>query len=319
MLLLLAAAWAADPAPTLDLTAFTGAVIEANPEADLARAALERAQASAEAAGPWPDPMVDVSIAPLSLATMPGWQIQAEQDLPLWGTRRAAQDMAAADADVAAARLAMMRLDLADMAAMAWADWYAVHRELELVAATATVLTDVRDATLARVALGRATSLDTLQAQAELGWLTSQQRSLFAERDVVAYRINTLLHQDPEAPVPPPPATLSRPPAPAEGATRPEVAETAAMRAAAEAEARMAQADRLPMVGVMAAWTTMLPMPEHRLMAGLSVAVPLDQGSRAASQRAADAGVAAAHAEQRRVADQIALRIATAEIGRAHV
>jgi outer membrane protein TolC len=85
------------------------------------------------------------------------------------------------------------------------------------------------------------------------------------------------------------------------------------MTRAAESEARMARADRLPMVGVMAGWDAMQAMPEDRLMAGLTVQVPLDQHARAATQDAADAGVRATEAEAARTRDQVALDIATAE------
>jgi cobalt-zinc-cadmium efflux system outer membrane protein len=314
MLLLLAAlVYAAEPPAPLDLAAYTREVLAVNPEAAVAEATLDRARATAEASGPWPDPMVDVSVAPGSLGGMVGWQVQARQDLPLWGTRRAARAMADADADAASARLGMMRLELADMAAMAWIDWYTVHRDLDLVAGVSAILTELHAAVLARMGLGRATELDALQIEAELGWLEAQTRALEAERDVVGARVNTLLHRDPAAELPAPPPSLDRPASPNEGGARPELAETAAMTRAAESEARMARADRLPMVGVMAGWDAMQAMPEDRLMAGLTVQVPLDQHARAATQDAADAGVRATEAEAARTRDQVALDIATAE------
>ena len=313
-LLLAALAVAADPPSTLDLDALTREVLAVNPDASSAEASLARARASAEAAGAWPDPMVDLSIAPLSLAGMPGWQVQARQDLPLWGTRRAAREMAGADSEAAEARLDMMRLDLAGMAAMAWTDWYLVFRELDLVAGASAILQEAHAATVSRVALGRATELDLLQVEAEQGWLSTQAEALEADRDIARARLNALLHRDPLADLAPPPTSLSRAtPANTSGGARPELAETRAMTRAAEAEAGMARADRLPMLGLMAGWDAMQAMPEDRLMAGVSIQVPLDHRAKAAKETAADAGVAAARAAEARAHDHVALDIAPPE------
>ena len=305
-------ALAAEPSGGLDLGELTRAVLDANPEATSAAATLTQARAQAVAAAPWPDPMVDLSVAPLSFGGMPGWQVEVRQDVPTWGVRRAARDMAEADADAAGSRLDMMRLDLAEMAAMAWADWYAVHREIALTADTLAVLRETRATTLSRVASGRASDLDVLQVDAEVGWLNTRALSLAAERDVVAYRINTLAHRPPDAEVSAPPGVVSAL-TPATDGERPELAESAAMTRAAEADERMARADRLPMLGVMTGWDAMQAMPEDRWMAGVSVEVPLDQKARAAKVDAAAAGVAVARADAARSTDRVREEIATAE------
>lgn len=312
LFILTAIAAAAEPPRELDLAELTRAVLDANPEVDTAAATLTQARARVGAAAPWPDPMVDVSVAPLTLGGMPGWQVEVRQDIPAWGVRRAARDMADADADAAGLRLDMMRLDLADMAAMAWADWYALHRELDLTAATVSVLRETRAATLSRVGIGRASDLDVLQIDAEIGWLSTRRLSLDAERDVVAYRINTLAHRPIDADVAAPPSALLVSP-PATQGVRPEIAESLAMTRAAEAQERMARADRLPMLGVMTGWDAMQAMPEDRWMAGVSVQVPLDQKARTAEVEAAAAGVAVARAESARTDDQVKEDIATAE------
>lgn len=312
MLFILAAIAAAEPPGELDLAELTRAVLDANPEVDTAAATLTKARARIAAAAPWPAPMVDVSVAPLTLGGMPGWQVEVRQDIPTWGVRRAALDMADADADAAELRLDMMRLDLADMTAMAWADWYAVHRELDLTAATVAVLRETRAMTLSWVAIGRASDLNVLQIDAEIGWLNTRRLSLAAERDVVAYRINTLSHRPIDADVKDPPSVLLVLP-PATQGVRPEIAESFAMTRAAEAQERMARADRLPMLGVMTGWDAMQEMPKDRWMVGISVQVPLDQKARTAEVEAAAAGVALARAESERTDDRLKEDIATAE------
>ena len=312
LFLLVSLAAAAEPLGELDLEELTRTIIAANPEAAAASSALAQARAQAAAAAPWPDPMMDLSLAPLSLGGMPGWRLDVRQDIPVWGARQAAREMVSADADAAASRLEMMRLELAEMAAMAWADWFSVHRELDLVDGSLAVLQETREMTLSRVAIGRAADLDVLQVDAELGWLRTRARFLATERDVVAVRINTLAHRSSDAPVDLPPTVL-RAPTPTTGGNRPELAESAAMARAAEAEERMARVDRLPMIGVMSGWDAMQAMPEDRWMAGLSVQVPLDQKARSAEVEAAAAGVSAAHAAAARAKDRVAENIATAE------
>jgi outer membrane protein len=311
MLLLLATLTAAAPQGGLDLAALTRQVLAANPEAEVAAATLAQARARIDAASPWPAPMIDASVAPASLGSMPGWQVTVREDLPGLGERRAARDMAEADADAAAARQDRMRLDLAEMAAMAWADWYTVHRELALTDATLEVLRQTRATTLARVATGRAADLDVLQVDAETGWLRTRAQALATTRDVVAIRINTLTHRPTDSPVDAPPATLE-PAAPALEGARPEPAESAAMTRAAEAQARMARAERLPMVGVMGGWDTMQAMTENRWMTGVSVRVPLDGRAASARIAAAGDGVRAARAEAAGMDDRVAERVAIA-------
>lgn len=304
---------AADLSGDLDLDTLIAAVLASNPEAAMAQATLARSQALAQAAGPWPDPMVDLGVAPMSLGGMPGWQLSARQDLPLWGSQRTARLMALADADAAAARRAMMHLELADMAAMAWSDWYAQHRELELVAWSLRMLQADREAGLSRFAAGRASQQEVLQVEAEIASLVVTQRSLETERDLTAVRLNTLLNRDPAGALPAPPASLARPEALAPEQARPERAEALAMTQAAEAGVRMARIDRLPMLGLMVGWDSMATMPDARLMTGLSVSVPLAMRRRAAAVDAAQAELSWSHAELDRVTAAVGQDVAEAE------
>ncbi|MFZ5475902.1 MAG: TolC family protein [Myxococcota bacterium] len=314
MIFLPCVAWAVEaPADTLDRAAFTAAVLAANPEAAAARAALAAARAGADAAGRWGDLMVEVGTMPLAIPTMPGWEVEVSQQIPLWGIRRAERAMATAGAEGAEADLRMTRLMLAEMATMAWADWYVLHREIALVETSTALLRQHAEATLAKYAVGRAWQHDALQAQAEAAGLVAFVRTLEAERDVTQARMNTLLHRDPDSPVAPPPASLARAEAPAGDVVRPELAEAEAMRRMAEAELRMARADRLPMVEWMAGWDAMAAHPEERLMVGVGVEVPLSQRSRAARVRAAEAEVSRAASMEEVARDEVARDVAEAE------
>lgn len=320
MFFLLAAALAraADPladADTLDPDALVRAALDVNPGIDAAEAALAAARARVDVAGAWDDPRVAVGVAPLSVdAHAFGWSVDVEQDLPLWGMRRLGKDMAAADADAADARLGMMRLEMARMAAMLATDWWSVHRQIVLMEETMQAVDASRDAALARYAAGKGTNADTLALVAESAAILAEHHAMQFERDVVGARINALLRRAPDAPVPPPPPALPAAAVPEGDADRPEAEEAAAMVRAAEAEVRMAKRARLPMVGWMAGWDTMQEMPEHRLMAGVMVEVPLAQAARAGAVAEAEAGRSRAQAEAARMEDAVALSVAEARL-----
>lgn len=312
-----AVAGAADPlAPDgfLDREALVAAVVAANPEVEAARGALEAARARREGAGAWRDPMVDLAVGPMMIANgMVGVSAEVRQDLPLWGVRGIAKDMGDADADAYTARLDAMRLDLARMATMAWGDWYVVARQLELIDGTVAVLTAHAAATTDRLAVGKGFAQDALQAQADAQLLSIEKIGLRGEQDVVRMEINTLLHRPLDAPVPPPPAAFD-PIAPDRvgDPTRPEIDEAEAMVRMIESEVEMAQADRRPMIGLMAGWNAMA-VPDGRLMAGVAVEVPLWARPRRAAVDDARARAAEARAMQSRVGDRVVQDIAANE------
>lgn len=331
---IIASALAASPAELQaegpwDRVSLTLAVLAANPEIAEAEAALKAARAHVDVVGAWDDPMVDLGIAPLSVTSgMIGWNAQISQELPLWGMRRAAKDMAGADAEAAEAQLGMMRLDLARMTAMAWADWYVVHGELSLMGRTLGLLKHIEEAATARLGSGQGSQLDALQTRVEAAGLAASLPALEAERDVVAAQINTLLHRPVQTLVPPPPLRQPGPAAQGNGVPglatttssgRPEVVEAEAMLRAAEASERMARLERLPMIGWMVEWDGMREgagagMGDMRLMGGVSVEIPLALRSRAGAVREGEASVAMAEAAQARMADAVSLDVQTAQL-----
>lgn len=316
VLAVVAVAGAADPiAPdgVLDRDALIAAVIEANPEIEGAKDALDAAKARRDGAGAWADPMVDVSIAPLAWPhQMLGLSAQLRQPLPLWGVRGLAREMTDADTDANAARLDTMRLDLARMAAMAWGDWYVVARQLDLIDGTVAMLDAHAAATTDRLAVGRGVAQDALEAQAGAEGLKIDAIGLRGDQDIIAMEINTLLHRPLDTPVPPPPAAFE-PPIPGSGPpARPELGEAAAMVRMGDARVDMAEADRKAMIGVMAGWDMMAPA-DGKLMAGVSVEVPLWARPRRAAVRDAEAQAGEARAMQAHVEDSVAQDIAEAQ------
>lgn len=299
-------------ADTLDPEQLLRDILQENPDISSATAAVEQARAAILPGTTWSNPMVDLSVAPLSLADMPGWTLQIRQDLPLWGSGRVNREMAEADAKAAEARLAMMRLELAQMATMEWINWVLVHRELELLEDAEASLSALHDSLLARSAAGLASDFDILQLETEQINLSQQQQQLLLQRDLVAYSINTLLHRSPQTPLLPPPQNLPPPDSIPTISDRPEPIEAAAMTRAAEAGAEMATLDRAPMVGLMAGWDAMEEMPTDRMMIGISIQVPLDQRLVASREAQAQAEVKKAKAEEAKAGDRVQMEQAAA-------
>lgn len=295
------------PAGTLDRDALVAVVLAQNPGLAEAQAAL--AAARAQVPRTWSDPMLELMVAPGGAAMgMPGARARLEQPLPGLGMPALARDMVAAEVDAEGARLAMMRRDMARMATMAFVDWWAMHEEIALMEEAMDAADAARDAALARYGTGLGGAADALAFSAESAAILAEHHLMEFEREAMGAQLNLLLHRAPDAPLPPPPdalPALADPPAAAP--RRPEAAEADAMVAMAEVEVAMARRERLPMLGVMAEWDTMAPMPEERGMVGIAVELPLAQRRRAAAVDVAEAERARAVAERARMLDELAL------------
>lgn len=307
----------AGPDGSLDRERLVEAVFASNAELAWSDAEAGLAAAQVGAAGAVPDPMLDLEAAPLSFGMEePGWRVGLSQELPLWGMRRNEKAMAAAGADAATARAAMMRRDMGRMASMAWVDWWMMHRELRLTEEAQLFADQARDAALRRYATGRGDSPETLALSAESSMLLAMRRGMEAEVDLVRARINNLLHREADSALPPPPPSLPAPPPPGPAEASPEADEAEAMARMAAAGLSMARRASLPMIGWMAGWDAMEEMLDHRLMLGLSVELPLAVRSRAGGVAAAEAEARRVDAERAAMLDRLALARAEARIRR---
>jgi outer membrane protein, heavy metal efflux system len=291
------------------------ATIAANAEMAVAEATVALAKARVQAAGRAPEPMVDLGVAPLSVVGHPlGWSIGIEQELPLWGMLRREREMVGAGVAVAEAERAAMALELAQMATMAWVDWWMMHRAIALMDETVHLMEASRDAALRRYGTGKGDTTDHLMLSAEVAMMLAEHHAMEGERDLVAARINLLLRRDTSTPLPPPPPRLPDPPVVRE-AQHPADAEAAAMAAMAEAGTAMARAEQLPMIGVMAGWDAMEEMVEHRLMVGVSVELPTSQKARRGAVDVAVAEEARAAAMRTMVQEALRRQAEEARIG----
>ncbi|MCB9561393.1 MAG: TolC family protein [Kofleriaceae bacterium] len=291
----------------LRLDELVQAVLDRNPDLDAARAAWQAALARYPQEAALPDPMVSYSIAPLSIASSDvrfGQTVEISQSLPWPGKRRLAGELAVAEAAMARADVAEVRLRLAASAAQLYYDYYAATRALEIVADDVRLLEDEARLVEARLGVGQAWQDDALAIDLEVADRRRVSIELGSRRDVAAQAINALLHLRPELPLPPPPVALAAPGAPvgslddAEAAAlvaRPELAVLAARADGAAAAVAIADKDQYPDLRLMGTYTTMFPMLEHQIMVGVGVSLPVWRDRR-------HAAVDGARAQARRVA-----------------
>lgn len=310
-------------ATVLDRRALIDAVLARNPDVETARAGWRRALSRVPQEGALDDPMVSYSLAPLSIAgDAPfGQRVEIEQRLPITNRRSLASEVAFAEAEAKRDDIDAVRLRLAALASTMFDDYYVAERALEVDVHHRGLLVQMRDSAMAQYTAGRAAQQDPLQAEVELAMIDRERLMHETERRVVMAGINGLLHRDPGATLPPPPTLLSLPAdtkldpaALIEIALRdrPELQGQAARVRRGEAAVELADRASIPDVGVMASYDSMWDMPEHRWMVGLSVAVPLARGRRAAARDEAEAEADEARHERERLADEIRVEVRVA-------
>jgi outer membrane protein, heavy metal efflux system len=280
-------------ATQLDRAAFVRAVLASNPSIESARQSWRAALARVRQSGSFDDPMVELELAPLSIASSKaplGYQAMVSQRLPWFGKRSLDAAVAAAEAEAVKSDFEGARRELGMTALMLYDQYFVAQRSLDINAEHVLLMLAMRDAATAQFASGRGSAQDALQAEAELAHMEHDAVVLASQREIVVAQMNELLHRAPEQPLPPPPDSL---PAPApvaaaetqlqvEAVTHRQDIVAARQRArAAQARADRAERDGYPDLTVSTSYNSMWDMPEHRWMLGLGLNLPIFTGKRA--------------------------------------
>ncbi len=301
--------------PFLERAAFVRAVLARNPSIESARQGWRAALARVRQAGSFEAPMVELELAPLSLASSRaplGYQLAVSQTLPWFGKRSLDATIAAAEAGAARSDFESIQRDLALTALNLYDRYFVAQRSLEINAQHVELMHALRDAATAQLSSGRGSAADALQAGVELAHMEHDAVTLASERDVVAAQMNELLHRAPGEPLPPPPRTLPTLRSPEVATERAEPAAVGArhdilavhQRAqAAGARAERAERDAHTEVTVSTTYNSMWEMPEHRWMVGLGLSLPIFSGKRAGMAEEARATQAQLQSEAARLTD----------------
>lgn len=312
-----------DPFPgaaTLELVPLVRAVLERNPSIEAARAAWRAAAAMPAEKRSFDDPMVGYSFGPESIGVSDmryGQVIELGQRIPFPGKRGLRGAIAEAEARAAEGDYASMRRDVALMATILYAEYYAAFRAVEVNTRHARLLDEMLESARASYVAGRIPQHGLVRVELQLAHVHHDAAEVHSAADVARAGLNALLHRAPFAALPPPPRhfpevhlTTDLPSASeaseAALAVRSEIASARARVEAADAGVSLARREYFPDLTVGGEYNSMWGDPEHRLMLGVKLDVPIQLGRRKAALRSAEAEAASRRAELASIADTIA-------------
>jgi outer membrane protein TolC len=266
------------------------------------RSAWRAAEAGADRAGAWDDPMVEVMTAPQSWSSTsvdPGYMATISQRLPIFGQRGLEGRAARAGARAMGEDFRTARLDMLREARRAYYEYYLVGRRQAINAELKDLMTQFRRTAVGKYSAGTVGLNDALQADVELAMLDHEEVSLARDRRVVTARMNALLRREP-GPFPGAPADIALPAAPLRAdslhalalALRPELRSWSEQGRAKEAELSLARRNRLPDFTLTGRYDRFMMEREWRPQIGIGLNLPLQLGRLGAAEREARAGVA---------------------------
>ena len=309
----------------LDRAALVRAVLERNPDLEAARQAWRAALAEVPQAEALEDPMLDASLAPLSLSgDVPfGFAVQLSQRLPWPGKRRLRGEVALAEAEAARSDFDRVRLELALLASDLYDDYYVVARSLEINERHRELLEQMKKSAEAQYVVGRASQQDPIQAEVELAHLEHDRIVLETRREVLVAQMNGLLHREPNGALPPPPAELPSVDLLENDREelvrlaleqRPELESQAGRIRAGRSAINLARRDFYPDLSIMGSYNSMWGMTAHQWMVGLGVNLPVWRDRRHAAVDEAQARIVRAERERERLVDRIRVEVEEAYV-----
>lgn len=315
---LLAALFIALPAAAQPLGATAESLLAhartASPELVFMQREADAAAARAGPAGNLPDPVLAMEWRDITQDGMSGpnllparvgsMKYTLRQMLPWPGKLDLARAAAEASATQSAKATDVSWNELAMQLKMAHARRYELARRVEIVDEIDKLLEQLESISRARYAGGLASQADAVQALSERTMLRGERISLAAQQRVVDAQVNALLAREPQAPLVPPtrlrePATEPRFVALAERLRlgNAELAVEAARLSAAERSRELAYRNRYPDFSI-----AVSPIQRRNRLADwelmFEINIPLQQGTRRAQEREAEAMVAAASARR---------------------
>lgn len=313
-MLALAAAPAAAQPPGATVESLLSYARQSNPEFTFMQREAEAASARVTPAGNLPDPSFsmelrditrDGTISPtLSPSNVGSTKYTVRQMIPFPGKRDLARAAAEASAEQSNQAARATWNELAMRIKVTHARRYELARRREIVGEIDALLANLESVTRTRYAGGLASQADAVRALSERTMLRGELISLAAQARTVDAQLNALLARPPDAPLAAP-AGLRMPAeellfAPLAGRLHDRNADLAADRArvdSAERSRELAYRNRYPDFAL-----AVSPIQRDNRLADwdlmFEVTIPLQQGTRRAQEREAEAMVAAASARR---------------------
>ena len=295
-----------------------------SPEIAAMRQEADAAAQRLEPAGALPDPVLRVELMNINnygndgqTSVLP-WQVgetqyRLMQNLPGWGKRDLRRDVAAADAQQATARTGATWAELAARIKTSYAEYYRAAGMERLTREVLDLMSRLEQVAQARYAGGLAAQQDAIRAQLEQTAMRTELISIDNEKRQLRARLNGLMARDWAAPLAEPQTLRPLPDLATADATalaerararNPQLQVEQARLTSAQKSRDLTWSNRYP------DWQLGLQSTQvgSRLTSyGLMVEVnlPLQQDSRRAQEREAEAMVGAAHSRSEAVANQL--------------
>ena len=261
LILSAAPATAADAAGgALELQPLISEALQNNHDIWVAGEKWRASSSRVKVAGSLPDPMVMIGYQnegwnEYTYGKMQGaqWMYSVSQMFPFWGKRSLKEEMAARDADTAAAMHRAARLGTVARVKELYYDLFLTYKDLDLVRERTSLFGKIEDAALARYATGMGQQQEVLMAQTEKYMLLEREAMLNQKRQSLEVMLVAVVGREGSAP-------LGRPVEPQAAAlvlseeesvrqavnNSPEVASREKMLKASEAGVHMAEKEYYP-------------------------------------------------------------------------
>lgn len=284
---------------SLSSSQLVAAVLAANPQMEVVEAIWQASVSRIEQESALDDPMLVHNMAPQTIGNQTigfSQSTEVSQKISWPGKLRLRAEAAGFEADAANENMTTLRLVLSSTAKALFADWYYIHRAIEINRINQTLLAEFRDIAVTRYSTGSVGKQDALHAEVEIALLEHQAIVLERERRAILARLNTLLNRLPDEPIPPPSKLTEISALPDAKAlhdsalqARPELKELAARIQASKAQTELARRAFYPDLNLSAGYNSFWDRSEQRFILGVGINLPLDQGKRHAAEREARA------------------------------
>jgi len=275
-------------------------VLARNPGIEVLVAIEEAAKYQINPARSLDDPTFSYAFAPKTIDADNGrglnQKIELSQKIPWPGTLAAREQEAKQESRVAQEDVNALRLRLIALTKSAYAEWYFINRSLQIHESTSVLLEELRAVAETRYAAGRALQQDVLQAEVEQKNLDRHALVLIRIKSTIQAKINTLLNQNPNSPLPSATDISTRKPIPAitELEKRaielhPELKRINAQVAVNSARVSLAEKEFYPDLQLYIGYNSLWDDHDKRPIVGVSVNVPFDRSKRKAALSSAKA------------------------------